>query len=182
MPEEVALLSGSDDDLLCEISRVPISAILVAAEQIGYAAAEQLDNLLNDRAASVDPLLIPPLQVIPRRSTDTLAINDMALIKAITFIREHARQNLQVSEVAHHAGVSRRVLERRFVQILGRTPAVEIRRVHFDRAKTLLAETKLSIPDVAEASGFASPEYMASVFRKEIAITPLKYRHQVQNR
>ncbi|HWI58322.1 MAG TPA: XylR family transcriptional regulator, partial [Bacillota bacterium] len=32
VPEEVALLSGSDDDLLCEVSHIPISAILVAAE------------------------------------------------------------------------------------------------------------------------------------------------------
>lgn len=181
VPEEVALLAGSDDELLCQISSVPISAILVAAEQIGYAAAEQLDSLLNGWPVPAGPTLVPPLHVVSRRSTDTLAISDAALIKAITFIREHADQSVQVSDVARYAGVSRRVLERRFMQILGRTPALEIRRVHFEHAKKLLAETNLNIPDVAEASGFAAPEYMASIFRKEIGITPLKYRHKMRN-
>jgi LacI family transcriptional regulator len=180
VPEEVALLSGSDDDLLCEVSLVPISAVLVATEQIGYRAAEVLDRLLRGRAAPKSPTLIPPVGIVTRQSTDTLAIRDRALALAMSFIRSNAAKPIQVDDVARHVGLSRRVLERRFAQVLDRTVAEEIRRVHFDRAKTLLVETNLAIPEVAEAAGFGTPEYFAYVFKREMGRTPLKYRKQIR--
>jgi LacI family transcriptional regulator len=182
VPEEVAILSGSDDDLLCEVSHIPMSAILVAAEQIGYQAAELLDRLMKGKAVPKKPLLLPPLGVTTRQSTETMALRDAALVKALSFIRENAARLIQVEDVTRQAGVSRRGLERRFVQALGRTPAEEIRRVHLERAKKLLLETDLPIPEVASGSGFGSPEYMTYVFRSEFKQTPLKYRKLIRIR
>lgn len=179
VPEEVALLSGADDDLLCELTHIPISGLHVATEQVGFHAASVLAQLMQGHSAPATPKFFSPLGVVVRRSTDTLAIQDQALVKALNFIRTHANQPIQVRDVAQHAGVSRRVLERRFAQVLGRSPAGEIRRVHLERAKQLLAETDLSIPDVAETSGFGSPEYMAYVFRAQLHKTPLKYRKEI---
>ncbi len=73
-----------------------------------------------------------------------------------------------------------RVLERRFMQVLERTVAEEIRRVHFECAKKLLVETDLAIPAVAESAGFGTPEHFAYVFKREIGKTPLKYRKQIR--
>jgi LacI family transcriptional regulator len=72
-------------------------------------------------------------------------------------VGENAAKPVQVNDVAQHAGVSRRVLERRFMQVLERTVAEEIRRVHFELAKKLLVETDLAIPEVADAAGFGTP-------------------------
>jgi LacI family transcriptional regulator len=176
VPEEVAVLSGADDDLLCEVSHVPISAIVPAAEKIGFEAARTLDVLMNGRRSPKQPILLDPLRVMARQSTDTLAIPDPVLVRAMNFIRTHAANLIQVSEVAAYAGTSRRVLERRFAQLLGRSPAEEIRRQHFERAKQLLIETDMQIPEIADASGFGSPEYMAYVFRHAIQQSPRKYR------
>lgn len=180
VPEEVALLSGTDDDLLCEVSHIPISAVQVAAEQIGHYAAEVLARLMLRRAQPKQTMLIPPLGIVTRQSTDTMAITDRALVAAISFIRESAPRFIKVPDVARQAGISRRVLERRFIQVLKRTVAQEIRRVHLERAKKLLVETNLSIPDIAENSGFGSPEYLSYVFRTELDNTPLKYRKQIR--
>lgn len=180
VPEEVALLSGSDDDLLCEVSYIPISAVLVAAEQIGYRAAQVLERLMRGHAPPKQPALIPPLGVVTRQSTDTLAIRDRALVTATSFIRQNAARPIQVSDVARQAGVSRRVLERRFMRVLERTIAEEIRRVHFECARKLLVETDLAIPAVAEAAGFGTPEYFAYVFKRKQGQTPLKYRKQIR--
>ncbi|MBI5385407.1 MAG: substrate-binding domain-containing protein [Verrucomicrobia bacterium] len=182
VPEEVAVLSGSDDDVLCELLHVPLSAIHVASDQIGHRAARMLDKLMRGGAAPKKPVLIPPLRVVTRQSTDTLAIRDRALVKALSFIRENAARPIQVDDVARQAGISRRVLERHFMQILGRSPATEIRRVHLERARTLLVESDLPIPDVAEAAGFGSPEYLAYVFRTEVGMTPLRYRKEIRSR
>ena len=181
VPEEVSVLSGSDDDVLCEHLRPPLSGVLVDAEQIGHAAAALLDRLMQGKPAPTEPTLIPPLSVVTRQSTDTLAMDDSKLIRAIAFIRENAAQPIQVNDVTRHAGLSRRVLERRFLQTLGRSPASEIRRVHLERARHLLLETKLPIPEIAEASGFGSPEYLAYAFKSQTGQTPLEYRKTIRS-
>ena len=175
VPDDVAVLSAADDDLLCELSHSPLSAVDVRAKQIGYRAAELMDQLLQKKISN-QTVLIEPGGVITRQSTDTLAIKDQQLAAAIRFIRNHVSENIQVGDVARHAGLSRRVLERRFTQILSRTPAQEIRRVKLDCAKQLLIKTELSIPDIAETAGFGSPEYLAYVFRSHEKMTPLAYR------
>jgi LacI family transcriptional regulator len=48
--------------------------------------------------------------------------------------------------------------------------------VRLDRAKHLLATTDLTVPKVAAACGFSTGHYLATVFRQETGITPLKYR------
>lgn len=178
VPEDVAVLSGTDDDLLCKLLDVEISAVLVSAEAIGFEAARILDRLMSGQAGAVKPVLIPPAGVVTRQSTDTLAINDHAVIKAVSFIRENLSRPLNVAEIARHAGVSRRVLERRFHCHLRRSPGEEIRRARLHKAKELLLNTDLAIPEVSEAAGFGSPEYMAFVFRKECNMTPVEYRRR----
>jgi LacI family transcriptional regulator len=180
IPEQVALLCGADDDLLCEVSHIPMSGLLVAAEQIGHRAASMLDRLMRGKSASARTILIPPLGIATRQSTDTLAVQDAALVKALSFIRENLAHSIRVHDVARHAGLSRRLLERRFTATLDRTPGEEIRRVRLDRARQLLETTDLSIEAVAEASGFGSPEYLAGVFRAALKTTPLRYRRSVR--
>lgn len=182
VPEDVAVLSGSDDDLLCDLLHVPVSGILVAAEQIGQRAAELLHQLMRGERTTDKPILIPPLGVVIRQSTDTLAIQDRALVKALGFIRQAYAQPMRVNDVARVAGVSRRVLERRFAQQLGRTPAAEIRRVRLERAKQLLLQTDLPIPAVAEAAGFGSTEYLAYIFRSDLHLSPSRYRRETRRR
>jgi LacI family transcriptional regulator len=182
VPEEVAVLSGTDDDLLCELLRVPTSGILVPAEQIGHQAAELLDRLMNGGSLPKEPVLFKTQGIKTRQSTDTLAVSDPALVKALSFIRENAMRPIQVQDVSQHAGVSRRLLERRFLQMLGRSPAAEIRRAHLERAKRLLGETDMPIAEISDVSGFGSPEYFADLFHRQMKMTPLKYRREVRRR
>lgn len=179
VPEEVAVLSGADDDLLCEYVQPPVSGIIVDARKIGYEAAATLDRMMSrirKRNQRHRDLRVPPLGIEARQSTDTLAIRDSALVKALSFIRQNASSPIQVDDVVTVSGLSRRVLERRFSSILGRSPAAEIRRCHIDRAKKLLQETRQPIPQVAEAAGFCSPEHFSSYFKASVGSTPLQFR------
>lgn len=182
VPEEVAVLCGGDDDLLCEVLQTPMSGIRAASEKIGYEAARVLAGMMSGGKPPEEPIFFPPDKIITRHSTDTLAIQDRALARALSFIRENDSHRIEVKDVTRHAGVSRRALEQKFMKVLHRTPASEIRRVHLERAKRLLEETDLPIPDVAESAGYGSPEYMAGVFRSELQTTPLKYRKQIRGR
>jgi LacI family transcriptional regulator len=176
VPEDVAVLAGDEDDLICEACVPSISGLARTSERIGYRAAALLDHLMRGGRAPRRPILIEPTGVITRQSTAMLAIDDPDLASAISFIRDHATEGIQVPDVLRAVSVSRRWLERRCQTALGRTPAAEIRRVRVERAKHLLAETELRMPDVAAAAGFTSHEYFAQAFKAHAGQSPLRYR------
>ncbi len=179
VPEEVSVMSGSDDNLFCKVAPVPISAVNAAAEEIGFRAAEKLDSLMaHPQTTSHEDVLVSPLGIVVRQSTETLAVDDPALVRALRFIREDPARAMSVDEIAAHTGLCRRVLEQRFSRLLGRSPLTEIRRVRVELAIHLLQTTQLSVAAVAQRAGFNTAEYMASVFRNQLAATPLSFRRR----
>lgn len=70
-----------------------------------------------------------------RQSTDTLAIEDPMLVKALKFIAPNVSNPITVADVLDSVPISRRVLEQKFQQYLSRSPAAEIRRVKVEKAK-----------------------------------------------
>jgi LacI family transcriptional regulator len=119
---------------------------------------------------------IPPTGVITRRSTDLTAVTDVEVAEALRFIREHASGPMGVDAVLKNATVSRRQLERRFRTSLGRSMLDEIRRCRVERARQLLLETDLTLPQVATASGFSSASYLTVVFGESAGQTPGNFR------
>lgn len=178
VPESVAVLCGEDDQLLAEISNPPLSCIDSDPRRVGYEAAEQLDSLLTKASLSQSVRLIPSLGVVERRSTDTIAFEDSQLAEAVRYIRDHATTPIDVSDVLSRIPMSRRALEQRFKQHLGRTPAAEIRRIRISRVKDLLRDTDWKMPQISIAAGFSSTEVMNQVFRRELDLTPTEYRRQ----
>jgi len=81
-----------------------------------------------------------------------------------------------VDAIARHAGLSRSVLQRRFRALLHRSVHQEILNARLKRARELLAETNLSLGDIAEKTGFKHQEYMGAVFKTHLKTTPAQYR------
>lgn len=182
VPDDVAVLVGYDDELMCEISSPPLSGIDDCPERVGHTAAELLDRLMRGEKPPAKPQLILPLGVVVRQSTDTLAHGDQELTAALSFIREHRDKPICVGDVLKVVPLSRRSLELRFMQAIGRSPAQEIRRIHLQRAKELLIRSGLPISQIASASGFARAEVMTRAFRREFGRSPLAFRRQFGKR
>lgn len=178
VPEDVAILGVDDDDLLCEFARPSLTSIALPSQRIGYAAAAELDRLLRGTRARSRPLLLPPLGVIVRRSTEILAVDDANVAAALRFIREQAHRPIRVTDLLREVPASRRFLERRFRKVLGRSILEEIRRVHVERARLLLAQTDLPVHAVAERAGFTDAKRFSTVFRQAAGQTPGAYRRQ----
>ena len=71
VPDDVAILGGDDDELLCESVQPSLSGIIVPAEQIGHEAARLLLSLLHHRRAKAPPrCALPPLGISARASTE----------------------------------------------------------------------------------------------------------------
>jgi LacI family transcriptional regulator len=183
VPEDVAVLDGDEDELLNTAANPPMSGIEVPSELIGHEAAAMLDAMMSGEKISGDRrVMLPPSHIVVRQSTDTLAIQDKDLADALRYIRQHVADPIGVEDVLREVPVSRRSLERKFEQTLGRSPATEIRRVHLERAKQLLVETDMPIPAVAQASGYGSPEYLSYAFKSAVGMTPLRYRSHLRAR
>ena len=76
IPDEVAVLSGDDDELLCNVASPQISAVELASHQLGDTASQMLSKMMSGSATPKRETLIPPLQVRGRHSTDILAMPD----------------------------------------------------------------------------------------------------------
>ncbi len=176
VPEEAAVIGVDDDSVLCNLCHPPLSSIVPNAERVGYEAAALLDRLMSGHAPPVDPLLIPPTGVATRQSSDVLAIDDPLVASAVRFIRERACQGCSMKDLLRQVPMSRSLLERRFRHYLGRSPQAEIRAVQLKRVRQLLAESDLSLDQIAPLAGYAHPEYMSVVFKRETGVTPGQYR------
>jgi LacI family transcriptional regulator len=182
VPYEVAVLGGNFDELLCDTAWPPMSGIIVPSEQIGHDAAALLDRIMRHQKPPARTILIPPTGIVEKRSTDTLAIDDPEVAQALAFIRSQAPHRLQVNDILKAIPVSRRSIERKFAQVLGRTPTEEIRRVRLAKAKSLLAETTMPMQAIADACGFATYNYLSRVFTQENGMSPRAFRKRVQGR
>jgi LacI family transcriptional regulator len=180
VPEEVAVVGVDDDALLCELCDPPLSSVVPNAERVGYEAAALLDQLMAGAKPPRQALLIEPLGVTARQSTDVLAIDDAHVASAVRYIREQACHGATVNDVLEQVPLSRTILERRFRKYLGRSPQAEIRAVQLKRVKQLLGETDLRLEQIAELAGYEHPEYLSVVFKRETGLTPGKYRRQAQ--
>ena len=114
----------------------------------------------------------------PRRSTDTLAVEDADLATAVRFIRENACAGISVADVVAQVPLSRRVFEARFRKVLGRTPHAEILRVRLERVKLLLARGDLSLDTIARRTGFRHGVYLSAMFKRELGETPGQFRNR----
>ena len=178
VPEEVAIISLETEDLLGRVVHPPLSGVDIPVEKIGYEAARQLDRLLHGKAATPNEIRLPPLGVTTRQSTDLVACDDPHIQQALRFIRDHAHDGIDVRAVLKAVPMARRTLERRFQELLGRSPADEIRRVKIEKVRGLLHSTSIPIPDIAAACGFNYVEHMIPIFKKHHGFTPSAYRRQ----
>lgn len=176
VPDEVAVVGVDKDEVFCELSDLPLSSVILNTQRIGFEAAALLSRLMAGESAEALINLVKPMGVMARQSTDVLAIDDRHIASALRQIREHACHGLDVTSLLKAVPLSRSVLERRFSNVIGRSPNAEILRVRLSRVCRLLAESDLTLAEIAGKTGFEHPEYMSRLFKKKMGITPGEFR------
>jgi len=180
VPEEIAILGVDDDELLCRANRPTLSTIDQGCHRIGYRAAEILADWIDGKAPPPEePVLIEPSGVRQRRSTSQAVIEDPLVSRAMEYIWQHAREGIRVSDVSDSVHCSRRTLEMQFVKIMGRTIHSEIVRARLGHARTLLAETRISLGEIAERCGYAWQGQFTRAFNESFGENPSTYRKRV---
>lgn len=174
VPEDVALIGFNNDGQTCEFCDPPLTSVARPGECIGFEAAALLRRLMAGEPPPVSDLVLPPVGVVERASTDTVAIgNNPAFAQAVRFIHEHASQPLPVEEILKQIDKSRRWLETAFRQRLRTTPHAYITGLRVRQAKRLLLEADPAPQkQLAARCGFTSTQQFNQAFQKATGLLP----------
>ncbi|HEY3320298.1 MAG TPA: DNA-binding transcriptional regulator [Planctomycetota bacterium] len=180
VPDDVALIGADNSEIVCELSNPQLSSVRIPRERVGFLAGEMLHHLMDGKPEPAEFMLLPPDGIALRRSSEILAVDDEDLVQALSYIREHAHESIGVEQVLAEVPISRRLLEQKFRDILGKSPLQEIQRVHIERAKQILYDTDHSLALIARQSGFNSTERLSVVFRQVVGMTPGQFRRRAR--
>jgi LacI family transcriptional regulator len=176
VPQEVAVLGVDNDVMLCELSDPPLSSIELDIEKGGYDAARALDLMIQGRVKFYRDIPVAPLKVITRGSTNIYASTDNHVADALDFIHRNIEANLQVSDIVKEVPMSRRSLEKRFLEVTGMPVYKYISNLRIEKMAEKLISTDRTIFEIALDMGLQDSKNIARQFRQVMGHTPVEYR------
>jgi LacI family transcriptional regulator len=175
VPDDVAVL-GAGDTTESQIAVPPLSSIRVDLEESGYQAGRLVHRLMDGKKVTKLHWPIPVLGLVARESTVGKQTSETDVDRALAFIRDHANEGLSARDVAAKMHLALRTFELQFQAAVGHTAAEEIRRIRMENAKSLLANTDMSIARIAGEVGYHDSSYFASFFSQHAGMKPSEYR------
>lgn len=104
------------------------------------------------------------------------AQNDSLMRQAEWLLREASAEPFSMKRISGELGLSAVQLTRRFKAAYGMTPSDYVTSLRLSRARTLLAETKMTLEQIAEKCGYDSGLYLSRIFTKKMNVSPSQYR------
>ncbi len=136
-------------------------------------AVEIAEQLLHDRIRPGAARQHAAIQPDPR-------INRDEVVRALAIMEETLEAPRPIGEIAARTGTSRRKLERLFLQSFACPPARYYMRMRLRRARHLLAQTEMSITEIALACGFVSATHFSKAYRAILGASPRQDRYAQQ--
>ena len=176
VPNQVAIV-GSDNSLLAvDAMQIPITTVEPNLEAMGYRGAALLDDLMDGKPPPHDPIRMPPLGLIVRKSSDFVAVTHIGVARSLRYLLKHFHEPIGVNDLAKVADMSVRGFHQAFLEHIGWPPGHELHRVRIEHAKQLLASSTEKTEDIAEMCGYQNLNTFWVAFRKNTGISPNQYR------
>jgi AraC family transcriptional regulator len=100
--------------------------------------------------------------------------------RVLEFMEEHLAQNIALHELADLVQLSPYHFLRSFKQSFGEPPHRYWTRQRIERAKTLLADHRIPITEVAFDVGYGGTSAFSATFRRLTGLTPTEYRRDFE--
>jgi len=98
--------------------------------------------------------------------------------RAVGLIRQKFRKDLAISDLVIESGLNHRKLHRGFIELFGIAPMQFITRTRIEAACDDLLTTSKKLVVIAKENGFYDQSSFTQHFRRQMKVTPLKYRKQ----
>lgn len=140
-------------------------AASIVRRHVGRAAERNaLEVLQIDKARTA-------FDIQPRRPLE-IESGDNRLRAALILMESHVEKKISIPAIAKTVGLSRRQLERIFIENTGSTPAAVYQKVRMERARQLVLRTKTPLVEIAVEVGFTDASYFAKTFKKVFGQSP----------
>jgi AraC family transcriptional regulator len=154
--------------------------------QIAVTIANEIEGGFVDRIL-VDALNTALAVQVTRHFVDQSAImlepsNGLSrerLKRVRDYIETHLDDRLTLTDLARVACLSPYHFSRSFKQAAGIGPQRYVMQRRLERARTLMRRTTQPLAEIAQRVGFADQSHLTSIFRREMGMTPGRYRAAV---
>ena len=164
IPNDIAILGVDNDETICKLSAPNLSSLSQGVEQGGYDVARLIDRLIRNPEAEWEDVMVMPLNIITRQSTDIYANNDPHIAEVLRYIHENISQKITVDDLVKLVPLSRRLLETRFKKSMGTSIYDYIIQTRIEKMMQLLCEG-LSVSEAAAELGFSDIKNVSRTFR-----------------
>ncbi|MBR7007579.1 MAG: AraC family transcriptional regulator [Ruminococcus sp.] len=96
--------------------------------------------------------------------------------KSADYIYEHLHESITLADIAKAEGINPSYLSKLFSKELGMGVKDYIIKAKIETSKNILRYSDFSILDISISLGYSSQSAFTSAFRKEVGMTPKKYR------
>ena len=182
VPDDIAILSVDNDEILCETATPTLSSISMSTEEAGFEAAKLLDQAIRSgrrsRGDNTAEIRYTGLQLVARNSSMRNLRHDELVRRCRELMEANPERKFNVADLVSHLHVSRRTLEIRFRAATGHSLNDEITNLRLRRAKTLLAKTSRTQSEIASECGFCDASHMNAVFHRHCGAPPSAFRER----
>ena len=107
-------------------------------------------------------------------------ISHPGVARCVQFLGRKRQVQFKLRDLQRVAGLSRRGLHKAFMTHLGCSPGVLLRRARLVRACDLLANSSLSVDEIARRCGYRSANSLWVAFARDLGVSPVRFRFQRQ--
>ncbi len=170
----------------------PVRRIFCVEQRIltcagGVAAADLMLMLIGERFGPALGQEVMNMCLLSRRRrgdeeqmvslASRLGTRNARLLKAVAYMETRIEEGFDMAACAAHVGITRRQIERLFADHLGTSPLQYMNDLRLQHGRTLLADTNMTVVEVAMACGYQSSAHFAKSFRRKFGITPHRFSH-----
>lgn len=111
---------------------------------------------------------------------EVMNLSNDCITRATSFMYETLNQDISLSSIADHVGLSPGYFLRAFKRSTGKTPMQFRAELRIDKACELLRSTSLDLASMSSILGFASPSQFSTAFKRRMGCAPSAFRREVR--
>lgn len=104
------------------------------------------------------------------------------VMDALTYIENYYYRDPSLAQAARAAGFSAAYFSRIFQAQMGMSYSEYLNKVKIDHVQILLTQTDRTLMEIAEETGYCHGNYLSEQFKKEVGMTPGRFRKNARKR
>ena len=180
VPDDIAVMGRHNDTAICLCSPTAITSIDPNLRLQTYTALQLLEEMIDnpDSAKEKKSILIPPLGVVERESTNVYPVDPPWLAKALMLIDDNLDRRIALGDLAAAADISQSALQSAIRKAFGMSVNKYILSAKMREAKRLIDNGGYSVKELAARTGFSTQSYFTRAYTAYYGHPPIADRRR----